>query len=669
MNKRARDILSHLAAKASLGQAATINELAELFGVSSRTIRNDIHQINDFLKNKKLTPISFGKQGTLVLSADIGAAAAHLEEETFYSVKLSKEDRLVFTAVLLICANGYITLNDVADALYVSRSTVVQDLDQTKRFFRENHLILISHVNKGLLLEGRESDKRMLLFRLIRSSTIVFHSQPVTQHLVNSIAGITPLEPEERAGLEKLLNEAEHTHGRYLTDSSFNQLRIYLEFSLYRIRSGNLLENRRGKNSKWDMAQAILTDMGRLLSVKIPEIETGSLAFVLNQLQYIAKTTVNKEIVKMQVIARTFVINISEEIGVNLQGDYPFYENLVNHLESTFSVTEAPHSTESMIQEALEEYPNIREAVRRNVHSFEEYVGRRLSDAEVDMIVVHVCAAVERNRNDTTRYTVVLVYNGGTGTAQFLLAKLEKYFRLNVAAIVPAHDLKNRRLDNVDLLISTVPLPRNSYDYIRVDPLLTDEDCIRVGKRFSSIQPKSARLEPEIPRKLKAFETLREIDRILEDGGETVLTDVRRLVSEFFEEQRKVRLIDLLPSQAIRLDVECADWMDAIRKSAQYLLDRGDIGPEYVEAMIQNVTRNGPYIVLAPGFAMPHEALNAGASRAGMSLIRLRTPVPFGKEELDPVEWVCCLSAINKDTHERGFQQNGPGGGGSGYAG
>lgn len=67
--------------------------------------------------------------------------------------------------------------------------------------------------------------------------------------------------------------------------------------------------------------------------------------------------------------------------------------------------------------------------------------------------------------------------------------------------------------------------------------------------------------------------------------------------------------------------------------------------------MIRNVMQNGPYIVVAPGFAMPHEALNAGASQAGMSLVRLREPVPFGKEEFDPVEWVCCLSAINKDTH------------------
>ena len=31
--------------------------------------------------------------------------------------------------------------------------------------------------------------------------------------------------------------------------------------------------------------------------------------------------------------------------------------------------------------------------------------------------------------------------------------------------------------------------------------------------------------------------------------------------------------------------------------------------------------------------------------------------VPFGKKEMDPIEWVCCLSAINKETHLKAMFQ------------
>ena len=44
---------------------------------------------------------------------------------------------------------------------------------------------------------------------------------------------------------------------------------------------------------------------------------------------------------------------------------------------------------------------------------------------------------------------------------------------------------------------------------------------------------------------------------------------------------------------------------------------------------------------------MPHAKVEEGSIRLGMHLIRLKNPVPFGVEELDPIEFVCCLSAID----------------------
>ena len=36
-------------------------------------------------------------------------------------------------------------------------------------------------------------------------------------------------------------------------------------------------------------------------------------------------------------------------------------------------------------------------------------------------------------------------------------------------------------------------------------------------------------------------------------------------------------------------------------------------------------------------------------------LIRLKNPVPFGVEELDPIEFVCCLSAIDHRSYLKAF--------------
>ena len=658
MNKRSREILSQLITKTEYSQTISIQDLAEMFKVSSRTIRYDIEQINDYLKENHLQPLNLGKQGVINTQADITKARESLSEEGFYSFKLSREERVCFSAVMMICSDDYITLSEIADQLFVSRSTIIQDLEHIKSFFRERHLYVLSHSNKGLLLEGREIDKRNLLIDMIQSENSIFKAEPIFQHLTQCLSKNLKIDLEDISMIEKIINEAEHIYGRFLTDQSFVQLRNYFQLSLYRLRKAHYAEYGDDKNSKWDMAKGMIDQIQQFIVKEIPDTEIYYVASVLNRMKYIKKTTSNKEIVKMQVITRNFIEKISKDIHRNLQGDYIFYENLINHLESTFSTLGDRFAINSVVDEILQRYPEVKQATERNVYVFEEYVGRKLSEEEIAYIVVHICAAIERNKNETVRYSVVLVCNGGIGTSQLLLARLEKFFHLDVIDIIPAHDIENMNMDDVDAVISTISLEGKGIEYIQVDPLLTDEDCIRVGEKLSKIHPKVSEKETiseENQDSLKSLETIKDI--LEEDEEEIAIGKIKSVIESFFQKKEETTLSDLLPAQAIQIGVECSDWKGAIEASAKYLLKNGAINENYIKAMIKNVMENGPYIVVAPGFALPHEALNAGASKVGMSLIRLKTPVPFGKKEMDPIEWVCCLSAINKETHLKAMFQ------------
>lgn len=658
MNKRSREILSQLITKTEYSQTISIQDLAEMFKVSSRTIRYDIEQINDYLKENHLQPLNLGKQGVINTQADITKARESLSEEGFYSFKLSREERVCFSAVMMICSDDYITLSEIADQLFVSRSTIIQDLEHIKSFFRERHLYVLSHSNKGLLLEGREIDKRNLLIDMIQSENSIFKAEPIFQHLTQCLSKNLKIDLEDISMIEKIINEAEHIYGRFLTDQSFVQLRNYFQLSLYRLRKAHYVEYGDDKNSKWDMAKGMIDQIQQFIVKEIPDTEIYYVASVLNRMKYIKKTTSNKEIVKMQVITRNFIEKISKDIHRNLQGDYIFYENLINHLESTFSTLGDRFAINSVVDEILQRYPEVKQATERNVYVFEEYVGRKLSEEEIAYIVVHICAAIERNKNETVRYSVVLVCNGGIGTSQLLLARLEKFFHLDVIDIIPAHDNENMNMDDVDAVISTISLEGKGIEYIQVDPLLTDEDCIRVGEKLSKIHPKVSEKETiseENQDSLKSLETIKDI--LEEDEEEIAIGKIKSVIESFFQKKEETTLSDLLPAQAIQIGVECSDWKGAIEASAKYLLKNGAINENYIKAMIKNVMENGPYIVVAPGFALPHEALNAGASKVGMSLIRLKTPVPFGKKEMDPIEWVCCLSAINKETHLKAMFQ------------
>lgn len=146
---------------------------------------------------------------------DITKARESLSEEGFYSFKLTREERVSFAAVLMICSDDYITLSEIADQLFVSRSTVIQDLEHIKTFCRERHLYVLSHSNKGLLLEGREIDKRNLLIDMIQSGSSIFKVEPIFQHLTQCLSKNLKIDLEDISMIEKIINEAEHIYGRF----------------------------------------------------------------------------------------------------------------------------------------------------------------------------------------------------------------------------------------------------------------------------------------------------------------------------------------------------------------------------------------------------------------------------------------------------------------------
>lgn len=110
-------------------------------------------------------------------------------------------------------------------------------------------------------------------------------------------------------------------------------------------------------------------------------------------------------------------------------------------------------------------------------------------------------------------------------------------------------------------------------------------------------------------------------------------------------------LKQLLNKETIKVKVAVNDWMEAVSYGGKILEKTGSINHSYTEAMIDTVNKLGPYIVIAPGVAMPHARPEAGVNKLGMSLITLKNPVAFGNDEYDPVSIVICICAVDSESH------------------
>lgn len=118
-----------------------------------------------------------------------------------------------------------------------------------------------------------------------------------------------------------------------------------------------------------------------------------------------------------------------------------------------------------------------------------------------------------------------------------------------------------------------------------------------------------------------------------------------------------MNLRELIRPSLVATQVAARNWEDAVRAVGALLVADDAVEPRFVDAMIAVAKEFGPYIVVAPGIALPHARPEDGVKRASIGMITLAQPVEFGNEENDPVSLVLALAAVDNKQHIQGLAE------------
>lgn len=647
-------------------EPASLDGLAEVHGVSSRTVRNDIKTLNRFLTEKSLGHIEFGRGGTLILPSDFACVLSFLPAQGFYSYKMSSDERKKLAAVILAEEPGYVTIAEIAESFSVSRTTILNDLDGIKSLIRSLGLEVHSKPNRGLIVTGDERRRRQFLLDFALSGTTLSEQW--------ASAAKFGLAQDNSEILDKILNEQLHLRRAKLDDRSFEIARSYFTIAMRRCYGGNKIVPSDTDGVAIAARSAEVVGFARSVIALISQysgIDMGSegevefASRVLDEGGYRSSMRFVPEDVLVQGVTREFVKNVSRACGIDLNGDYTLFECLSNHLEAIFSSGQSRFPVNPTLREVVTDQPQVLDAVKDNLSVLESYGKRRITEVETIYVALHICASIERKRNMESRLRVVVVCDEGVGSSQLIVEELRGRFDIRVTKVIPMHEVEYLDANDADLVISTAPIEGCPIDCVMATLPFTDRDYAKISSKIDEVRAiGGGGLDPFD--RLGAQGLLDRIEPILRrslpDGDGSIIRQVRIEVRRYFHEAQNMEeeilapyLHQLLTPDHIVLDVEASDWRDAVAKSAAPLLELGYIEPRYVDAMIDNIVRNGPYIVLAPHFAIPHEAPEKGVNKMGMSLVRLARPVRFGVKENDPVEFVCTLAPTDHKTHLKAF--------------
>lgn len=112
----------------------------------------------------------------------------------------------------------------------------------------------------------------------------------------------------------------------------------------------------------------------------------------------------------------------------------------------------------------------------------------------------------------------------------------------------------------------------------------------------------------------------------------------------------------LIENSSILLNQQAADWKAAIKLGTDLLEKAGTIKPEYYHNIVNKIEEMGPYIILAPGLAMPHARPEEGVIRTSFALVTFKDPIYFDGED-EPVYVMLTLAGSDSDQHMQGLME------------
>ncbi|MDO4479870.1 MAG: helix-turn-helix domain-containing protein [Erysipelotrichaceae bacterium] len=250
-----------------------------------------------------------------------------------YSYRLSKDELVILAVILIILSDNYVTINDVADNLLVSRTTFINSLPDMKSYFKHLDLEFKSSSKKGMKIVNSELERRIALLKLI-DETVMENRFLMNIVLKNELF----FDEDFRDIIKPILSDAFSHFDKKVTSKSFSVLEYYLCISVQRMLNGHYLD-------KIDSHVSDNTDFSLYIFQKLKEeyefeINEDEIHFV----DAICDSTIGKtkdsspiqQSLSIQLLAAKLIEDVSGDMGIDFADDMDLQKCLTNHLTSIY---------------------------------------------------------------------------------------------------------------------------------------------------------------------------------------------------------------------------------------------------------------------------------------------------------------------------------------------
>ena len=468
MNARQIFLLEYLLKQ---NEYLSANQLSEKYGVSTKTVYQDIDRINYFLEEGALNSriIKVPRKG-IKLSADEERKRIHafLLENKFESgaENYTPEFRESEIIKRLFINQDKLDIYEFAEEMFVTESTVHRDIDKLENNLGEFDLkIRIKH--DCFYVDGDEWSIRKALYSYITQNQTIrsekglegFFTKGDVEKCREAIDRLSQKYHHQFSDdyswlllTECLVFKKRTDQKNYLTKRTSNLINDFSHLEVYFF-SGELLENIIDKPFS-----------------EISPYEIEAMAYSLLAYGFSIQSADYIQNIEEQV--NELIGKVSSLLSLDLTKDKHLKLMLSNHISKMiFRLRNQIYITNPAIEEIKKQYSSLFNVIWIAIRDLGKYYEINIPNEELAFIVIHFQLAIEKILKPLN---VVVICQNGIATSELIMSKLHKIFDADAKITnISVREIDFYDLSNIDLIISTISLPDITIPVIEVSPILT----------------------------------------------------------------------------------------------------------------------------------------------------------------------------------------------------
>lgn len=575
-------------------QPCTANTLADRMGVSVRSIKNYVHDINEEFPKT----IASSREGYIL---DLEMAKDILKNDS-ERVPQTSEERVIFILTQLINHHQSEPVNvyDLCDEMYISLSTLKNELQKVKRRLSKFDLELISQGDE-ITIRGLEKNKRKML------STILYDESNV--NFVNLSSLQDAFIDIDIEFIKNTVLEIFEEYHYFINDYSLINLVLHITIAIDRIRNNNFNtqnvdERPEVRLHEYELAQKVAKRMEEHFDIKYSDAEVYEMTLlIISRATTIDYKSINSTNLEEFIgkdcleLVNQLILDINAFYYIDLS-EQEFLIRFALHIRNLLVRSKNNYFSKNPLTEGIKTAcPLIYDVSVSLAGTIKEKTGVSINDDEIAYIAFHLGSTLEAQKNLTAKITAALYCPNYYDMNLKITDTIKQYFANDLLITnILTDESEFDKIKETDLIITTIPISKIvTTPMIQISLFLTDKDRTTLSDKIDELRK---------TKKRKEFEGyLREL-----------------IIPDFFEKKNG------LPTEK-----ECINYM--VKKMTKYGYVDNSFKNEILEREKMSSTAFG-------NFAIPH-AMKMYAHKTGMNIIVSDEPILWNGQSVNLVIMLC----------------------------